>query len=611
MKKRILSLLFISLLIFSVLLSLPVRTFAMTKGERNSISKNLPFYNPAAENCDPLSIAKTDGGSGTGKIYMLGDSITEGTTAELTTTLSAKGFSEVVIDGKSSRRLSEGNSDLDGIGVLKNSVDKFKDAGTIVIALGTNGTINNANIDKTMEIIKADSPSAKVYWVNIGVNNAVRSGGPIDNASLNTILQENTTKGYAVVDWSSQVDQHPDYIDPNPSSGLGVHPAGAGKQAFADTVANGATGAAAPAAQTPSGGGASCCAAHSATSDSVAVGDGSTEANAKTIFQYFVGKGLTDFQAAGILGNIENESGFNPRRVEGTATPSGDSDTPDSRGYGIVQFTPGTKIVPAAQAAGKLPSDIVFQLDFIWEQFQGPESAAFKAIQETTTLPAATVAFELKYERHAGGAQPKRIESAQKWFDKFQGTGGSSFASGGCSSKVAATGSDFAGYFQTDPEWKNIPYASGTVGSSGCGATSLATVIGNLTADKSVTPATIVQEIRDSGLLPTTVSLNAFSVIPKNHGLTMQNYTVGQFTEALDRVKNSNGSALMIANVSPGYWTTVGHYFVIRGVADDGKVQVHDVGESTASHPKTDKTYDPSFFTGGETNAINFMVISK
>lgn len=53
--------------------------------------------------------------------------------------------------------------------------------------------------------------------------------------------------------------------------------------------------------------------------------------NIAKMWNYFIGKGLTDYQAAGILGNIEVESGFSPFRHQvGMAWPSG--------GYGIVQW---------------------------------------------------------------------------------------------------------------------------------------------------------------------------------------------------------------------------------------------------------------------------------
>lgn len=616
MIKKLKSLLFLVLMLSTIGFSLPIKVnAAYTKNTVESLVKNQPHYIPGV---DCLVSTAVNARAANGKVYMIGDSITEGTASELKLALDPT-FNEIVIDGKSSRKLSEGDSDLDGIGVLSRSAAAFAGANTIVIALGTNGGVTNENIDKTMSIIK--DTGATVYWVNIGVDNSKRTS-PLDADTSNRILQENTAKGYTVIDWAAQVKQHPDYIDPDPGTGLGVHPIGEGKNGFANTVAGSAGGGNSVAERCCPNGTSGGSTSHTTREDLVLATPEELEENAATIYRYLVGKGFTNFQAAGALGNMHHESGFEPRKVQyGMTNSRGEVSRPGqpssldltappggSTGYGIVQYTPGTKIMPAAQEWGRKPFDLTFQLDFLWEQFQSNESAAYKAITESTTLEEATVAFEVKYERHAGPPQPDRITEAQKWLDKFGQLGGGVSPSAGCGSE---TNGDFNGYFQMDADWKNIPYAGGTVGSSGCGATSLATVISTLKGDKSITPATIVQDIANDGLQPTTVSLTPFTAIPKKYGLNMTNYTAGEFAKALEQVNNSNGDALMIANVRPGYWTSVGHYFVIRGTGPDGKIQVHDVGETTASHPKTDKTYDPEFFTGGETNPINFMVISK
>lgn len=61
-------------------------------------------------------------------------------------------------------------------------------------------------------------------------------------------------------------------------------------------------------------------------------GDG----NVAKMWNYFIDKGLTNEQAAGILGNIQQESGFSPFRQETSqAWPGG--------GYGIVQWTAGRR----------------------------------------------------------------------------------------------------------------------------------------------------------------------------------------------------------------------------------------------------------------------------
>ena len=39
-------------------------------------------------------------------------------------------------------------------------------------------------------------------------------------------------------------------------------------------------------------------------------------ANDQAAFDFFVGKGLSDFQAAGIVGNLDQESGVNPNAVQ-------------------------------------------------------------------------------------------------------------------------------------------------------------------------------------------------------------------------------------------------------------------------------------------------------
>ena len=69
------------------------------------------------------------------------------------------------------------------------------------------------------------------------------------------------------------------------------------------------------------------CLTMSASGTSV-TGDG----NIAQMWNYLVGKGLTNQQAAGILGNIQVESGFSPFRQE-------DSQSWPSGGYGIVQWT--------------------------------------------------------------------------------------------------------------------------------------------------------------------------------------------------------------------------------------------------------------------------------
>lgn len=236
-------------LVCSIYLGLGLLTPVMVQAQMSwddvlSIVKNRAYYRKQCGGGNNSSSAKQTG-IATGKLYMIGDSITQGTNGQLNTTLTARGFTQVEIDGLNSRRLTAGGDPLDGIGVLERSKERIKDASVVVIALGTNGGISDASIQQTLDIIKSPdaSPDANIFWVNIGARNEKRNFPALPADEWNQTLQQNAGKGYTIIDWASVVKDHADYIA---DDSLGVHPGGAGIQAFADTVASGVTGGAAP-----------------------------------------------------------------------------------------------------------------------------------------------------------------------------------------------------------------------------------------------------------------------------------------------------------------------------------------------------------------------------
>ncbi len=146
------------------------------------------------------------------------------------------------------------------------------------------------------------------------------------------------------------------------------------------------------------------------------------------------GKELKDFQAAGIMGNIWAESGYQPQRLQGT--PSG-TETPadkaeqSSLGWGLVQWTPAGKMITPTKAAGKDPNDPVVQIDFLIGLLNGEglDGEAGELLVNTTNVADATLIFETKYERHAGPPQPDRVVEAQRVLDEVAA---SASESGGC-----------------------------------------------------------------------------------------------------------------------------------------------------------------------------------
>lgn len=124
-------------------------------------------------------------------------------------------------------------------------------------------------------------------------------------------------------------------------------------------------------------------------------------------------------QAAGVMGNMMSESGFQPNIIQGGGTSMNPA-AAGSGGYGLVQWTPGSKLIPYLHGR---PPTVAAQIDALTAQLQGkgpsPESAAGQALKAAKSVAQAALIFETQYERHAGPPQPSRISQAQAIFERF------------------------------------------------------------------------------------------------------------------------------------------------------------------------------------------------
>lgn len=146
------------------------------------------------------------------------------------------------------------------------------------------------------------------------------------------------------------------------------------------------------------------------------------EKNAWAVWQFLKSKGYSEQAAAGILGNMDQESGIMPDIDEGGGGP----------GYGLVQWTSpiagesGRAYVQRLLGQAGISGDyrnITTQLKLLdWHMHNGqyipsaayPYSVAqFKAL---TDIGTATMAFEANFERPAV-THPERIPLAQYWYD--------------------------------------------------------------------------------------------------------------------------------------------------------------------------------------------------
>lgn len=146
------------------------------------------------------------------------------------------------------------------------------------------------------------------------------------------------------------------------------------------------------------------------------------EKNAWAVWQFLKSKGYSEQATAGILGNMDQESGIMPDIDEGGGGP----------GYGLVQWTSpiagksGRAYVQRLLGQAGISGDyrnITTQLKLLdWHMHNGqyipsaayPYSVAqFKAL---TDIGTATMAFEANFERPAV-THPERIPMAQYWYN--------------------------------------------------------------------------------------------------------------------------------------------------------------------------------------------------
>jgi hypothetical protein len=133
-------------------------------------------------------------------------------------------------------------------------------------------------------------------------------------------------------------------------------------------------------------------------------------ANDKTAFDYFLAKGLTPVQAAGIVGNLDQESNMNPGAVQ-----------PGGPGRGIAQWSVGGRwnsdagdnAVAYAASQGKSVSSLGLQLDFIWFELTTFSGYGLAALKKDTTTSAATLTFMTDFEACGTCLSSQRISYAQ------------------------------------------------------------------------------------------------------------------------------------------------------------------------------------------------------
>lgn len=602
-----------SLLLFAVVLILfsilPITAQAttmedclkvMSQEDCKSIFNDAVWYKrDVAENCvDPSA----EGNFVNTNIFILGDSLLEGTKDGLEQSLKTNGFTDFGIDasqGRSIGRPGTTGTNTSGLDAIKNDDDLIRNASTIVIELGTNSEADfKAKQEELLNEMQGLNSTANYYWVNVAKKNDSND----DDATNQAIEDNKTTFKYDIIDWKSTAKQ--EYFADD-----SVHPwSNGGKEAYTNMIVSAVGAPKASSTTTP------------ATSSPAQQGFLETDISKKAgerVWSFLVspqGLNLNPNQAAGVMGNLLQESGFDPEKLEGGGT---------GPGRGIVQWTAGSRKAKLDAFTEKNKSNfkdaLDLQLNFMklelindfpntYSYLQSSTENTFKDnLQITDPVVAAALIFHgngsgsnpnivrqgypakrvvvpgLKGPSYEGSADPysfvikiRGIKYGHQALKDYGGIDASTNTSWSTSSTNCTTSSSTGGgpgpngwelkdmtlYNQggKDP-WTNIRYSGcGTLGDCGCPVITAATIISTLTTTK-INPGKLLKDNPVGGW--------ETSIIGK-YGLDKTTLGVNSagFAKLATILKSGGLGAIHVKK--KGEFTSSGeHYFVIRKYEND------------------------------------------
>jgi hypothetical protein len=145
----------------------------------------------------------------------------------------------------------------------------------------------------------------------------------------------------------------------------------------------------------------------------------STQAREQQAYEYFRSIGYTDAQAAGMVGNLTNESALNPNAIN-----RGDgSDGTDSIGIAQWNSSRADELKKFAASRGTSYDDFETQLAFVDHELNTTEGRANRQLDAATTPTEAAVAMS-NYERYAGyklGIQGHETQSRAAAAERISG----------------------------------------------------------------------------------------------------------------------------------------------------------------------------------------------
>lgn len=283
--------------------------------------------------------------------------------------------------------------------------------------------------------------------------------------------------------------------------------------------------------------------------------------------------GVTEAGIAGYLGNMEVESGFNPKSIESNATydeTKAMNQSLSGYAFGLNQWDSARRValLTYAKSQNKQWSDASLQLDFALNH-DGTNSDLLKQGLRMTDVNQATEFLRAKWERGGQGTTTKRQAFARNWYAKF---------SNGTSNTAVNTATNGTETTQNTDNTTND--------ASGC-ATNVTQGMGTSGAPVKEIPSTYKSKIKDTNFTATS-STNTYAFgqctwyvynrmqelgTPVENGLGngadwgKNAKSKGYKTDSQPHV----GWAISFSQGADGADATYGHVAVVEAISDDKK----------------------------------------
>ena len=333
---------------------------------------------------------------------------------------------------------------------------------------------------------------------------------------------------------------------------------------------------------------------------------------ATAVWKFFTGKGYNKYATAGIMGNLQQESGMDPTRKQSGGGP----------GRGIAQWTVSEGrfkgLQSHAQSKGKDWTDLQSQLEWIDLELGGKDSTTanilkknyggLSGLKNASSTKWAVEAFEKSFERAGKPMWEKRYNYADNFLSKFGSAGAGNImddnAGGGFnmatsaeaapSSGIPTTMNGWAYYKQGDPQWQE-DISGKKIGPAGCGMASHAMMLTTMFG-KQVTPVTVGKWARKNGYWNSGMSWDMPSAVAKKLGLSITKSETnggGLGSSSLANIKAQIKSGYPVVLSGQGKsssydtpFTTGGHIVLAVGVDGSGNLIINDPRD-----PKRTKAY--------------------